>query len=296
MAKYTLNITESVPPYTESNESIITENCDDSLTTYPVGLQRLVADPTRVYLVQNYTGIGWKTLHLTYINYDVGDFINTGEIFYLEYLGVKVEEGVLAIDIDVQSLVAGDLIPNLVIKSTVSEGELSNRLISLGYSIEDTSNNIPTPITNLITENVITCSIPIGIALISGITANTTNPCGSTGYDFAVSVPEGDSINFVYRVISNGGILFDGYIFRLDGPSGNIETEDRAVAMSNVENKDYKIAYNPRIIEGQPTNIFYFRTYICSSPLQQTPAAVELELLENLGGAIVHTFNLTHTA
>jgi hypothetical protein len=293
MAEFTLTVNAQVPPYSESNESIITENCTDELVTYPVGVQRLVADPSRVYLVQNYTGDAWKTLHLTYINYDVSDFINTGDVFYLEYLGVKVEEGQLSIDIDIQSLTGDDLIPGLVVKSSISAGELSSRVISLGYSIEDINNSNPITRNNVISEGVITCSTPIGTALISGITANTTNPCSSTGYDFAVSVPEGDSIHFVYRVLDNGGVPFDGHICRLDGPSGNIDNRDITLVMSNVQNKDYKLIYNPIIFPGEENNIFYFRTYICSSPLQQSPAVVELELLAQANGAVVHTFNLT---
>lgn len=295
MAEFTLTINAQVPPYSDANESTDKENCTDELVTYPVGLQRLVADPTRVYLVQNYTGVGWKTLHLTSISYDVSDFINTGSIFYLEYLGSKVNEGILTIDIDVQSLVDDDLIPDLFIKSDISAGELSTRVITLGYSIEDTNDNDPLPRTNVILSNIITCSTPVD-ALVSNLSTTTSTPCGSTAQNFSVTVPEGTPVNMRYKVTENGGVHFDGYIHELDAPDG--AEVNQVVYMSQVEDNYYNIIYYPVDIPGKegPLNEIHFRAYICSNAQQTVTTTVEVEVLTNDRSTILDTFYLSHTA
>jgi len=282
MATFTVQIDEQLIQYLSSNEDVVSENCTTTLNTYSVGLQRLVADPTSLFLIDKYKGQPWEYLFIT-------NMVYTDEaVCYLEYLGTPVVSGTAITQIDITALAIGDVIPGLVIKSNITKRELISRFITFDYKISELNGLVPLYRTTVIESAVVSCTTPFETEVTDII--NGVSSCGSVDKNFTVLVNEGYPINFRYKTTANGSLLYDftAPIDTLDTSNGT--AIDNVTYMSSIEDVFYNVTYYPQ--DG--ANEVYFRTSLCSSSPTATTATVVVEVLSNDKTIVIETFNLSH--
>lgn len=297
MAKYTLNITDIIPPYTGAVTNAILENCTTRVEEFSVGVQRATTDFTKIFLIDNYSHDAWKTLRISQVTSTDRDN------FYIEYNSTKLPELIdpespaVWTDIDITGLAIDDVIPLLLVKSNIVIGNLSSNEISFAVRIIDI-NDVEHPGVGVSISNpVISCSVPLE-PIVNNLIIAPYNDCNSIIADstnFTVTIQEGMPVNFRYRTLIEGADGFTGNLVRLDGPNGNPVSE----TVSNLVNSagDKNIIHYPLSQPSipYPSNVIHYRAYICLTLLSgtgQTAAQAELEILSNDKTTVIQSYLL----
>lgn len=284
MAIFLININKLSTPYNRINTFIVSDNCTSQTITTNIGLENDGAVDSFEYLLKNYTGVAWKTLHITSVVY------SDENTFYLEYAAASVTTlDILAIPIT--GLNANEIISTFNIKSIIERGELGNKSISFLLSIEDI-NSLIIPVITINIETIITqCATPIDttVSEISTVPNGDCSNTGSTKTFFTVSQLDDKNITFTYTTTDNGNHGFIGNLYRLQSSAG---VDDYLVSnLSNTEDNTFIIINN---MSGD--NEAYYSIEICAKPRLGSllnSCALTFNIRNYLNTTNVQTFNLT---